>query len=158
MELLVERCLSRIVVSNLCTESIFDGKQYRVIFVSSSLKSSRVGKTYFVAGPFFGYSTALRHHIPMFANKRLVDHSINLLDSQKPCIRSTKKELDFFLVYLLRKTKKKLEGLEEGSRFSWLVVSKQSRACKITRTRISSLEASTGFFLHNVYLLLRMAR
>lgn len=56
------------------------------------------------------------------------------------------------------KTKKKLEGLEEGSRFSWLVVSKQSRACKITRTRISSLEASTGFFLHNVYLLLRMAR
>lgn len=56
------------------------------------------------------------------------------------------------------KTKKKLEGLEEGSRFPPLVVSKHSQACKITRTRISSLEASTGFFLHNVYLLLWMAR
>lgn len=48
------KCLSRIIVSNLCTESIFDGKQYRVIFVSSNLKSSKVGKAYFVAGPFFG--------------------------------------------------------------------------------------------------------
>lgn len=106
-------------------------------------------KIFFVASPlFYPFATWMEERGRKRKKKRLF--ALSRLFREKTLHES--------VISSRIKTKKKLEGLEKGSRFSWLVVSKQSRACKITRTRISSLEASTGFFLHNVYLLLRMAR
>lgn len=98
-------------VESVCRESssrIFAPSQY--LMASNTESDIRLlepqilesWKSVFRGWPVFRYSTALRHHIPMFANKSLVDHSINLLDSQKPCIRSTKKELDFFPVFVVK--------------------------------------------------------
>lgn len=105
LELLVERWK---VVCRESSSRIFAPSQY--LMASNTESDIRLlepqilesWKSVFRGWPVFRYSTALRHHIPMFANKSLVDHSINLLDSQKPCIRSTKKELDFFPVFVVK--------------------------------------------------------